>query len=224
MNFVRSNTKRGWKKLPNGQRNKPEYTERPVLEAMVKHFIHHDYTAMGGEVHLDIYNDRLALISPGGMYNGLLIQNLDISDVSSERRNPILANIMAQLGYIENTSSWFTYICDEAKSLEGSMDGQKPVFKSAPTLFQTTIFAFFDMTNVGDISETKLTERQLKMLNINKESPAISGRQMSDILSLSQRTIERDLSTVQKINILRHEGKDNFGVLVTSNGICPLCF
>ena len=31
------------------------------------------------------------------MYNGMLIQNLDIADVSSERRNPILANVMAQL-------------------------------------------------------------------------------------------------------------------------------
>ena len=47
---------------------------------------------MGGEVHLDIYDDRLTVTSPGGMYNGLLIQDLDIKDVSSERRNPILAN------------------------------------------------------------------------------------------------------------------------------------
>ena len=38
---------------------------------------------------LDIYDDRLTVTSPGGMYNGLLIQNLNIADVSSERRNPI---------------------------------------------------------------------------------------------------------------------------------------
>ena len=35
MNFVKSNTKRGWEKLPNGRKNKPEYAERAVLEAMV---------------------------------------------------------------------------------------------------------------------------------------------------------------------------------------------
>ena len=55
----------------NGRKNKPEYAERAVLEAMVNHFIHRDYTVMGGEVHLDIYDDRLAVTSPGGMYNGL---------------------------------------------------------------------------------------------------------------------------------------------------------
>lgn len=54
MNFVKSNTRRGWEKLPNGRKNKPEYAERAVLEAMVNHFIHRDYTVMGGEVHLDI--------------------------------------------------------------------------------------------------------------------------------------------------------------------------
>ena len=39
MNFVKSNTKRGWEKLPNGRKNKPEYAERAVLEAMVNHFL-----------------------------------------------------------------------------------------------------------------------------------------------------------------------------------------
>ena len=53
--------------------NKPEYAERAVLEAMVNHFIHRDYTVMGSEVHLDIYDDRLTVTSQGGMYNGLLI-------------------------------------------------------------------------------------------------------------------------------------------------------
>lgn len=81
MNFVKSNTRRGWEKLPDGRKDKPEYAERAVLEAIVNHFIHRDYTVMGGEVHLDIYDDRLAVTSPGGMYNGLLIQDLDIQEV-----------------------------------------------------------------------------------------------------------------------------------------------
>ena len=73
MNFVKSNTKRGWEKLPDGRKNKPEYVVRAVLKTMVNHFIHRDYSVMGGEVHLDIYDDRLTVTSPGGMYNGMLI-------------------------------------------------------------------------------------------------------------------------------------------------------
>ena len=215
MNFVKSNTKRGWEKQPDGRKNKPEYAERAILETMVNHFIHRDYTVMGGEVHLDIYDDRLTVTSPGGMYNGMLIQDLDIADVSSERRNPILANVMAQLDYMEKRGSGLTRICNETKALDGYRDELKPVFKSTPTQFQTTIFASINISNVGenvgDMSEMKLTERQQKMLNLVKEFPTISGRKMSEILSVSQRTVERDISLLKKMGVLKREGTDTDG-------------
>ena len=85
------------------------------------------------------------------------------------------------------------------------------MFKSTPTQFQTVIFASSDTPNVGDMTETKLTERQQKILNLIKESPTITGKQMSEILSVSQRTIERDLSALQKKGVLKRKGKDNGG-------------
>ena len=66
----------------------------------------------------------------------------------------------------------------------------------------------------GDMSERKLTERQQKTINLIKESPTITGKQMSETLSVSQRTIERDLSALQKKGVLKHEGKDNDGMWV----------
>ena len=84
------------------------------------------------------------------MYNGLLIQDLDIADVSSERRNPILANVMAQLDYMEKRGSGLTRICNETKALEGYQEKLKPKFKSTPTQFQTIIFASSDTSNFGD--------------------------------------------------------------------------
>ena len=214
MNFVKSNTKRGWEKLPTGRKNKPEYAERAVLEAMVNHFIHRDYTVMGGEVHLDIYDDRLTVTSPGGMCNGTLIQNLDIANVSSERRNPILANVMAQLDYMEKRGSGLTRICNETKALDGYQEALSPKFNSTPAQFQTIIYASADTTNVGDVSEMRLTGRQRKILSLINESPTITGKKMSEILSVSQRTIERDLSVLQKLDVLKREGKDNDGVWI----------
>ena len=189
-----------------------------IMKDFTYHFIHRDYTVMGSEVHLDIYDDRLTVTSPGGMYNGMLIQDLDIADVSSERRNPILANVMAQLDYMEKRGSGLTRICNETKALDGYKDELKPVFKSTPTQFQTIIYATSDTQNVGDhdgdMSETKLTERQQKILNLIKESPTITGKKMSETLSVSQRTIERDISSLRKIGILKREGKDNDGTWV----------
>ena len=102
--------------------------------------------------------------------------------------------------------------------MEGYKDELKPKFKSTPTQFQTIIFAFSDTQNVGDhdgdMSERKLTERQHKILNLIKESPKITGKQMSETLSVSQRTIERDQKKKKKIGVLKREGKDNDGVWI----------
>lgn len=216
MNFVKSNTRKGWEKLPNGRKNKPEYAERAVLEAMVNHFIHRDYTVIGGEVHLDIYDDRLTVTSPGGMYNGQIIQNLDIANVSSERRNPILANVMAQLDYMEKRGSGLTRICNETKALDGYKDELKPQFNSSSVQFQTIIYASVDVTNVGDdvgdVSEIKLTERQKKIVNLIIQQPSITAKHMSETLSVSSRTVERELSTLKDKGVLMREGKDNDGV------------
>ena len=216
MNFVKSNTRKGWEKLPNGRKNKPEYAERAVLEAMVNHFIHRDYTVIGGEVHLDIYDDRLTVTSPGGMYNGQIIQNLDIANVSSERRNPILANVMAQLDYMEKRGSGLTRICNETKALDGYKDELKPQFNSSSVQFQTIIYASVDVTNVGDdvgdVSEIKLTERQKKIVNLIIQQPSVTAKHMSETLSVSSRTVERELSTLKDKGVLMREGKDNDGV------------
>lgn len=125
---------------------------------------------------------------------------------------------MAQLDYKEKRGSGLTRIFNETKVLEGYKDELKPVFKSTPTQFQTIIYAAADTQNVGDhdgdMSETKLTERQQKILDIIKEAPTITGKQMSATLSVSQRTIERDLSALQKLGVLKREGKDNDGVWI----------
>lgn len=141
MNFVKSNTKKGWEKLPDGRKNMPEYAERAVLEALVNHFIHRDYTVMGGEVHIDIYNDRIVITSPGGMYNGQKVQDLQLDDISSERRNPILADVMAQLDYMEKRGSGLKRICNETKNLKTYKEERKPVFKSTATQFMTIIYS-----------------------------------------------------------------------------------
>ena len=173
---------------------------------------------MGGEVHLDIYDDRLTVTSPGGMYNGMLIQNLNIDNVSSERRNPILANVMAQLEYMEKRGSGLARICNETKALEGYKDNLKPSFNSTPTQFQTVIYASPTNANVGDydgdVSEIKLTERQQEILNLIEETPTITAKQMSETLSVSPRTIERDLSTLKEKGVLKRDGKDNNGVWI----------
>lgn len=73
-------------------------------------------------------------------------------------------------------------------------------------------------TNVGNMSEANLTERQRLILSAIKENPYVTGKDMSETLSVTQRTIERDLAMLKKTGIIRHEGKVNIGKWVVIKG------
>ena len=188
MAFAKANTRKGWEKLPDGRKNKPEYAERAVLEAMVNHFIHRDYTLMGGEVHLDIYDDRIAVTSPGGMYSGQQVQDVPLEDISSLRRNPVLADVMAQLDYMEKRGSGLKRICNETKALEAYKDDRRPVFKSSPSQFMTIIYSV-DYKDAGQDTGQDTG-------NVTKQS--LSWDQVGTKLGLSRDQVEKLLLSAIK--------------------------
>ena len=178
MAFAKASTRKGWEKLPDGRKNKPEYAERAVLEACVNHFIHRDYTVMGGEVHLDIYDDRICVTSPGGMYSGQMVQDVPVEDISSLRRNPVLADVMAQLDYMEKRGSGLKKICNATKELETYKEGRDPVFKSSVSQFMTVIYSME--------YEEKTTEKTTeKIISLISENPSITTDELAERCALT---------------------------------------
>jgi predicted HTH transcriptional regulator len=66
-------------------------------------------------------------------------------------------------------------------------------------------------SDVTSLSLVKLTERQQDMLELIRKNPFISAQQMSVVLSVVKRTIERDLADLQKKGILIREGNTSAG-------------
>ena len=71
--FVKMNSKTRWKKMSDHRVDKPDYTDRDVFEALANALMHRDYDVIGSEVHVDMFDDRLEIYSPGGMPDGTLI-------------------------------------------------------------------------------------------------------------------------------------------------------
>ena len=88
--FIRNNSKVRFVKEAQYRVDKPDYAERAVTEALVNALIHRDYIVLGSEVHIDMFDDRVEITSPGGMFGGGSIQEYDIYSIRSMRRNPVM--------------------------------------------------------------------------------------------------------------------------------------
>ena len=223
MAFAKANTRKGWEKLPDGRKNKPEYAERAVLEGCVNHLIHRDYTVMGGEVHLDIYDDRLALTSPGGMYSGQMVQDVPVEDISSLRRNPVLADVMAQLDYMEKRGSGLKKICNATKELETYKEGRDPVFKSSVSQFMTVIYSMeyqpgksgqlngtLNGTLNGILNDT-LNEKQNRVLNFIAASSGVQAQIIIDQLAIPRDTLNKILKVLTDRELIERRGSKKTG-------------
>lgn len=74
MSFIRRNIRTLWYKEPMQRIEIPEYIERSVMEAVTNALAHRDYLIQGSEVHVDMFDDRLVIYSPGSMPEGRYIR------------------------------------------------------------------------------------------------------------------------------------------------------
>ena len=140
--FVKVNAKTKWRKMEDGSGRVeyPEYPSAAVEEAIVNGLIHRDYLELGSEVHIDMFDDRMEIYSPGGMISGELIQSLDSRAVASKRRNPVIADLFQRLSLMERRGSGFGKILD-AYQFESEKRGRTvvPQFRSSPSEFHVIL-------------------------------------------------------------------------------------
>ncbi len=138
--FVKNNTKKRWKKAPDGRMGMPDIPERAALECIVNGLIHRDYLELGSEVHIDIFDDRMEVYSPGGMLDGSFVQNLDTDHVPSRRRNPVIADVFSRINYMERRGSGFGKIKDDYRRAVNYRPELEPKFYSDTTSFWVILY------------------------------------------------------------------------------------
>ena len=84
----------------------------------------------GSEVHIDIFDDRMEIYSPGGMPDGSIIQERDPFTVPSTRRNPVLADVFNRLGFMERKGSGFGKIISGYQTQINYTTDKMPLFRS----------------------------------------------------------------------------------------------
>ena len=221
MEFVRNNTKKKWHKSGMTRVEMPEYDEEAVREAIVNGIIHREYTRLGAEVCVDIYDDRLEVTSPGCMMSGKIIDKEVDDVVASERRNPVLADIFARMKFMERRGSGLKKITDNTNALFN--DGKNHVeFFSDRNYFKVTIHnALYGKrqkdanvnasVNTGVNASVKLSATQKSIMQLMRENPQITIKEMASTLGKNETTISRNIRQLKEHGVVERTGSDKTG-------------
>jgi len=100
LEFVRRNTP-VTAALENGRRiEKPSYPPEVLREAVVNALIHRDYLLTSTDIELAVYSNRLEIISPGRLANGITPERMRTGCRAA--RNQLLKDVMRDYRYLEH--------------------------------------------------------------------------------------------------------------------------
>ena len=150
--FIRNNSKNPWTIRGMRREENSDYPFKAVREVLVNALIHRDYQNIGAEVHVDMYDDRMEISSPGGMMNGSRIQDLDLSMVPSMRRNEIISDIFGRLHYMDRRGSGIRRIINSYAH-----------FKIKPNFYSNEYFFLVSLPNRGVPSKIKHTTEETQL-------------------------------------------------------------
>jgi len=214
LKFVRHNSSIKWKKTGTGRIEMPDYPSEAVHESLVNALVHRDYMIQGSEIHVDMYDDRIEIVSPGGMADGKRIQDLNIDDVASIRRNPIICDIFSRLKLMERRGSGLRKILDQYP------EDTAPSFRSTAQSFIVTLpnlgYGNASTPNGDDVGvdngDDVGAEGNIKrILNVIAEEPHITQKDLSSKTGLSIRTVSREVRELRDSGVIRRIGSDRSG-------------
>jgi ATP-dependent DNA helicase RecG len=88
--------------LEDGARRREQwpYPFEAIREAVVNALVHRDYLLSSTDIELSVYEDRIEIVSPGRLPNGITPARMRVGCRAS--RNQILKDVMRDYGYLEH--------------------------------------------------------------------------------------------------------------------------
>ena len=85
----------GYVKRSDGASNLICYPRRSLLEGIVNAFSHRNYFILGGQIEVNIFTDRIEIVSPGSLISRFRLEKeKNISAIIPERRNEIISMLL----------------------------------------------------------------------------------------------------------------------------------
>jgi ATP-dependent DNA helicase RecG len=194
----------------------PEIPYVAIREALVNAVVHRDYSNLGRDVKIGIYDDIVNIVSPGG-FPSTLTQD-DVLNGRSEIRNRVIARVFKELGYIEQwgsgvqrmISSCQEYGLEVPTIMEKGDSVEVNIFRNQNSAGEAPKNVGKNKESAGEVPEKIGKEEQKKLvLKFLETNEKIIRKDVEKILSVGVRRARFILAEMVKEVILIKCGKSS---------------
>ena len=168
--------------------------------------VHRDYSNLGRDVKVGIYDDRIEIISPGGLPSGLT--NADLASGRSEIRNKVIARVLKELEYIEQWGSGINRIKDICKEigLEEPFIQETGDFVGVRIFRNTKKIVITDRDGLTTDRDGSATDYD-KIIDYIKENKKIKTKDVKKILNAKDTKAKNILKEMINKNLIQRQGQ-----------------
>jgi len=200
--------------------NREDIYEIPLealREAVANAIIHRDYSMRGTSLMVEVYDDRVEIINPGGLPKGL--DKKDFGKISI-RRNARIADLFFRMDKVELAGT----------GIKRMREAMATAALPPPKITQTTFFTIaFKRSGLDkeDARKKRLGEKPIHgseksseigseksseiIFDAIKNNSRISAKELSIRLGISPRAVEKRLAQLKKTGILKRIGSAKGG-------------
>ena len=140
------------------------YPEAACREALINAIAHRDYSVEGRGIEVQVYTDRLDLVSPGGLLSSIRLEDIRQLKGVHQSRNALIARVLREVGYMRELGEGMRRIHE----LMQANDLAPPELTSSRNTFTITLRHQFIYSR-----EEKLWLDNFERFNLSREQKTV---------------------------------------------------
>lgn len=167
--FIERNTKTGWRKTETGGREEIRaYPKEAIREALVNAIAHRDYSISGTQIDVDIYIDRIDIVSPGSWLLPKSYDEYPLGTIPSIRRNTIIAACLDVANLMERGGTGFQTMIE---SYQDQPEHLQPVVMIYPGFLDLRLYDRLYKEDISIIDYDNLSDKETVIFILENEGP-----------------------------------------------------
>jgi ATP-dependent DNA helicase RecG len=180
------------------------YPELACREALVNAIAHRDYSIEGRGIEVQVYTDRLEIVSPGGLISAIKLADLRELKGVHQSRNSLVARVLREIGYMRELGEGMRRMFELMKS----NDLTAPEINADNNVFSVTLHHKYVYTPeqrlwLESFGNFNLSREQKTIVLLGYNNHIISPREIWDAVGIVDTEYYRQLIvSLQEMGIL----------------------